>query len=87
MRTTLTLDDAVAAMLKRLAHTRQTSFRETVKEALELGLREMAAPAKPNPYRTVARRLGASSGVDPTKLGQTDDDAGDLHRMGMDDPR
>ena len=87
MRTTLTLDDAVAAQLKRLAHTRQVSFKETVNEALELGLREMTVPPAQKPYRTPARHLGAVKGIDPTKLGQIDDEDSDLHRMGMHDSR
>jgi len=88
MRTTLTLDDAVAARLKRLAHSRRASFREVVNEALRRGIADLTAPAKPKPYRTRARRLGAFKGIDPTRLGQLDDEASDLNRMGRaHDPR
>jgi hypothetical protein len=82
MRTTLTLEDSIATQLRRLAHNRQTSLKDTVNQALELGLRQMTASAAPKPYRTRARRLGAFRGIDPTRLGQIDDEASDLDRMG-----
>ena len=46
MRTTLTLDDDVAAVLERLRKSRNASLRDLVNEALRLGLREMAAKPK-----------------------------------------
>ena len=87
MRTTLTLDDALAAQLKQVAHSRQISFKEAVNEALGLGLRQIQQPAEPEPYRTTPRHLGAFRGVDPARLGQIDDEVGDLHRMGLHDSR
>jgi predicted transcriptional regulator len=44
MRTTLTLDDDVAAALERLRKTRRASFRAIVNEALREGLRSLTAP-------------------------------------------
>jgi adenine C2-methylase RlmN of 23S rRNA A2503 and tRNA A37 len=41
MRTTLTIDDDVAAQLKRLRRQRDLKFRELVNEALRRGLRDM----------------------------------------------
>ena len=38
MRTTVTLDPDVAEKLKRLAHERRTSFKETLNDALRRGL-------------------------------------------------
>ncbi|HSE92162.1 MAG TPA: DUF2191 domain-containing protein [Methylomirabilota bacterium] len=59
MRTTLTLDDDVAALLKRVLARRKTSFRSLVNEALRQGLRGMTAPrGRPEPYRTPAKSLG-----------------------------
>jgi len=45
MRTTLTLDDDVAILLKRLSQEREVSFRTLVNEALREGLCQMEAPA------------------------------------------
>ena len=53
MRTTLTIEDDVAAELERLRRTRDASLKEVVNEALRRGVREMAAPPKKSkPFRT-----------------------------------
>lgn len=83
MRTTLTLDDAVAVQLKRLAHRRRASFKDTVNEALKHGMATMTAPPETPPYRTRPRHLGAFVGIDPTRLGQVGDEVDDLRRMGL----
>jgi hypothetical protein len=49
MRTTLTLDDGLAAELKRLALERGVPFRRLVDELLRAGLR--AGPRSPEPLR------------------------------------
>jgi hypothetical protein len=46
MRTTLTLDDDVAAALDRLRKARRGSFRDLVNEALREGLRSLTAPPR-----------------------------------------
>lgn len=59
MRTTLTLDDDVAAMLERLRKARRQSLRDLVNEALRLGLKYMASPRKRRlPFRTQSVSLG-----------------------------
>jgi hypothetical protein len=59
MRTTLTLDDDVAAMLERLRTARRQTLRSLVNDALRVGLTSMAAPRKRRqPFRTRAVRLG-----------------------------
>jgi hypothetical protein len=50
MRTTLTLDDDVAAMLKNLQQSRSVPFKQLVNDALRLGAEELLT-AKP-PKRT-----------------------------------
>ena len=53
MRTTLTIDDDVAAMLKHLRGSREASLKELINEALRRGLRDIDAPAKERKqYRT-----------------------------------
>jgi hypothetical protein len=61
VRTTLTLDDDVAAMLKRVAKSRKARFKDTVNEALRRGLQSLTRPAeKPAPYRLRPWNLGGS---------------------------
>ena len=53
MRTTLTIDDDVAAELERLRRTRDASLKDLVNDALRRGLEDMAAPRKKRkPFRT-----------------------------------
>ncbi len=60
MRTTLTLDDDVAAQLRRLRKVRkEAKLKELINEALREGLKHLAAPAGPRtPYHTAAVPLG-----------------------------
>jgi predicted transcriptional regulator len=59
MRTTLTLDDDVAAALDRLRKARRGSFRDLVNEALREGLRSLTAPPRRRMrFRTRAVDLG-----------------------------
>lgn len=58
-RTTLTLDDDVAALLARVQKTRRQSLKHIANEALRQGLRSMAAPTpKPKPYKSPSWNLG-----------------------------
>ena len=58
MRTTLTLDEDVAAKLKSLARRSGLAFRQVVNETLRRGLaRPPSAPARA-PFKVVARDLG-----------------------------
>jgi hypothetical protein len=53
MRTTLTIDDDVAAMLERLRKTRDAKLKDLINEALRRGLKEMNRPRKRRkPFRT-----------------------------------
>jgi hypothetical protein len=59
VRTTLTLDDDVAAALERLRKVRRGTFRDLVNEALREGLRSLAAPPRKRPrFQTRAVDLG-----------------------------
>jgi hypothetical protein len=60
MRTTLTIDDDVAAAIERLRRGREASLKEIINEALRRGIKEMSAPAKQRKrFRTRSVRLGA----------------------------
>jgi hypothetical protein len=53
MRTTVTFEPDVAAMLERIRKERALGLKEAVNEAMRLGLRELEAPIKPRtPFRT-----------------------------------
>jgi hypothetical protein len=59
MRTTLTIEDDVAATLERLRKSREANLKEIVNEALRRGLREMEArPKKQKPFRTQSFDVG-----------------------------
>jgi hypothetical protein len=59
MRTTLTLDPDVTALLERVRATRNDSLKEVVNEGLRRGLKQMVEPVKPaEPFRTKAVSLG-----------------------------
>jgi hypothetical protein len=52
MRTTLTIDDDVAATLERLRRDRDASLKDLINEALRRGLHDMNTPPKQRkPYR------------------------------------
>jgi hypothetical protein len=68
MRTTLTIDDDVAAALERMRRTRNVSLKDLVNEALRLGLQDMSAqPKQRQPFRTQSVTLG------PLRLAGIDD--------------
>jgi hypothetical protein len=58
MRTTLSLDDDVAAALERLRKGRDASFKELVNEALRQGLRHMDRKQRRTRLRTRVVDLG-----------------------------
>jgi Ribbon-helix-helix protein, copG family len=59
MRTTLTLDDDVAAQLEQLRKSRGAGLKDLVNEALRRGLKEMNGRPKPRkPYSTRSVSLG-----------------------------
>jgi hypothetical protein len=67
MRTTLTIDDDVAASLERLHKVRRESRKSLINEALRRGIREMSArPTRREPFRTRVVDLG------PVQIGPLD---------------
>jgi hypothetical protein len=63
MRTTLTLDDDVAAKLKAEARRAGRPFREIVNETLRRGLASRRATAPRKPFKVKARDLGLKPGL------------------------
>ena len=74
MRTTLTLDDDLAVLLRQQATTLGVSFKEMVNRTLRAGLsREMLSPDVPAP-KTMPHSFGFRPGVDLDKLNQLADE-------------
>ena len=62
----MTLDDDVAARLKRVARERGISFKEALNRAVRAGLGgEQGAP--PTAFATPSRPLGLRAGIDLTR--------------------
>jgi hypothetical protein len=59
MRTTLTIDDDIAAALERRRRTEDKSLKDLVNQALRRGLEELSASPKPRkPFRTRSVSVG-----------------------------
>jgi Arc/MetJ family transcription regulator len=58
MRTTLTLDDDVAAKLRQETRKSGKTFRKIVNEAIRRGLESRRKGLSATPFRVVARDLG-----------------------------
>ncbi len=61
MRTTITLDDDVAAQLSRLQKSQKRSFKGLLNQVLREGLKQMSSqPARRKKYQTPVVDLGRS---------------------------
>lgn len=74
MRTTLTLEDSLAAKLRSTARKRNLSFKDVVHEALRKGLQASTRPAKAKPFKIKPLSLGVLPGIDYDKINQFLDD-------------
>ncbi len=63
MRTTLTLDDDVAAKLRAEVRKSGRSFRETANRVLRLGLNARATPVRSRKFVVRSRALNLKEGV------------------------
>jgi len=81
MRTTLTLEDDVSALLERMRRDRKGSLKGLVNDALRRGLKDMLVPPQRNkPYQTRTASLGRCL------LGHLDDTAEALAVAEGEDP-
>ena len=75
MRTTVTLDDDVAAKLEELARRQRLSFKEVLNSVIRRGLSSPSRSGKSKtPYRVATFRSALRPGVDPLRLNQLNDD-------------
>jgi plasmid stability protein len=70
MRTTVTLDDDVAARLRDLAHKRRASFKATLNDILRRGLSAQENAAVTPRFVVEPHASGLRPGVDQGKLNQ-----------------
>lgn len=74
MRTTLTIDDDLAALLKQRAREMGVPFKEAVNRTIRAGLGDTARPRRGAAPKTVPHSFGFKPGVDLDKLGQLADE-------------
>ena len=74
VRTTLSLDDDVAAKLRDLAHRRKRPFKEVVNEVLRRGLATQEPRVDVRPFQVDGFRSAFRPGVDSLKLNQLNDE-------------
>ncbi|MCG3189897.1 MAG: Antitoxin VapB33 [Burkholderiaceae bacterium] len=74
VRTTLTLDDDLAGLLKRRARELGVPFKEAVNRTIRAGLGEAAVARRRPVPKTVPHSFGFRPGVDVDKLGQLADE-------------
>jgi hypothetical protein len=75
VRTTLTLDDDLAAKLKDFAHRKRLSFKDALNFILRRGLTAQDAGRRAaKPFRVDTFRSPLRAGVDPIKLNQLADE-------------
>jgi hypothetical protein len=70
MRTTLTLDDDLAGLLKRRARELGIPFKEAVNRTIRAGLGEAAASRPHVVPEVISHSFGFRPGIDLDKLGQ-----------------
>src|SRR5512134_809313 len=74
MRTTLTIDDDLAGLLKQRARELGIPFKEAVNRTIRAGLGEEAKAHRGAAPKTVPHSFGFRPGVDLDKLGQLADE-------------
>jgi hypothetical protein len=74
MRTTLTIDDDLAGLLKKRARELDVSFKDVVNQAIRAGLGEAARPRRGPVPKTVPHSFGFAPGIDLDKLNQLADE-------------
>ncbi|HXQ22344.1 MAG TPA: hypothetical protein VN812_11775 [Candidatus Acidoferrales bacterium] len=75
MRTTLTLDDDLAAKLKDFARRKRLSFKDAINSILRRGLTAQDVSRRAaKPFRVDTFRSPLRTGVDPLRLNQLADE-------------
>lgn len=87
MRTTLTIDDDLAGLLKRRARELDVPFKEVVNRTIRAGLGATAVTERQPAPRTIPHSFGFRPGIDLDKLGQLADELeAEAYAEKLDDP-
>ena len=73
-RTTLTIDDDLAALLKQRARDMGIPFKEAVNRTIRAGLADVVRPRRSAVPKSPAHSFGFKPGIDLDKLGQLADE-------------
>jgi len=68
MRTTVTIDDDLAALLEEFRKREGLSFKAALNQIIRIGVQAQSAPPKATSYRTPTRVMGLKPGIDNTRL-------------------
>lgn len=74
MRTTLTIDDDIAARIEQRRRTDGRSLKQVINQLLRAGLRSSERPPEAKPYRTKTQKLRLRPGFDAARLNQLVDE-------------
>ncbi|MEM7385961.1 MAG: DUF2191 domain-containing protein [Verrucomicrobiota bacterium] len=74
MRTTLTLDDDLAGLLKERAEREGKAFRTIVNQVIRAGLSIETGPMVEDPPKVIPHAFGLLPGIDPDKMNHLADD-------------
>jgi hypothetical protein len=74
MRTTLTVDDDLAGLLKQRARELGMTFNEAVNRTIRAGISEATATRRDPTPKTISHSFGFRPGIDLDKLGQLADE-------------
>jgi hypothetical protein len=74
VRTTLTIDDDLAGLLKQRARDLGVPFKEVANRTIRAGLGDEARPYRGAVPKTIPHSFGLRPGIDPDKLNQLVDE-------------
>jgi hypothetical protein len=87
VRTTLTIDDDLAGLLKRRARELDVPFKEVVNRTIRAGLGVTVISERQPAPRTIPHSFGFMPGIDLDKLGQLADELeAEAYAEKLDDP-
>jgi Spy/CpxP family protein refolding chaperone len=82
MRTTLTIDTAVAQQLRAVMRKQKLTLKEAVNEALRAGIPQIGKGRKDRkPFTVVPHDMGLKPGIDPDKISRYADEMHDAEKL------
>jgi hypothetical protein len=74
MRTTVTVDPDVEALLRQAMQQSGQSFKTTLNQAVRRGLADVVIKKDKKPFVVKAKNMGLRPGIDPTRMQDLADD-------------